>query len=116
MNDKTSEFVPLEGLIAELESLPGIDDDKADRESARQQMEREHALGLATVRKIAQLTQAEVAEKMGVGQTSVSRLEARPDMLLSTMKSYFDAVGAHATITIRIGSVEHRVDLNELVE
>lgn len=78
-------------------------------------MERAHRVGLATIRQVAALTQAEVAEKMGVRQTSVSRLEARPDMLLSTMKGYFDAVGAEATITIRVGGTEQHVRLDELV-
>ncbi|MGL5827381.1 MAG: hypothetical protein ACRCYU_21620, partial [Nocardioides sp.] len=80
-----------------------------------EQMERQHRIGLATIRQVAALTQAEVAQKMGIRQTSVSRLEGRPDILLSTMKAYFDAVGAEATITIRVGDVEHRVALAELV-
>jgi transcriptional regulator with XRE-family HTH domain len=39
----------------------------------------------AMIRKAAQLTQAEVARKLGVGQAAVSRLEGREDMLLSTL-------------------------------
>lgn len=109
------EFAPADDVFAALESIPGINDDRAERNAAREQMERQHRIGLATIRQVAALTQAEVAEKMGIRQTSVSRLEARPDMLLSTLKAYFDAVGADATITIRIGGVEHRVALNELV-
>lgn len=115
MTEQHSEFAPADDVFAALESIPGINDDLPQREAAREQMEREHRIGLATIRQVAALTQAEVAEKMGVRQTSVSRLEARPDMLLSTMKAYFDAVGAEATITIRVGDVEHRVSLDELV-
>jgi predicted XRE-type DNA-binding protein len=109
------EFAPADDLFAALESIPGINDDLPQRQSAREQMEREHRVGLATIRHVAALTQAEVAEKMGVRQTSVSRLEARPDILISTLKAYFDAVGAEATITIRVGGVEHRATLDELV-
>jgi DNA-binding XRE family transcriptional regulator len=110
-----SEFAPADDVFAALESIPGINDDLPQREAARDQMEREHKIGLATIRQVAHLTQTEVAKKMGIRQTSVSRLEARPDMLLSTMKAYFDAVGAEATIVIRIGGVEQHIGLDELV-
>lgn len=113
--ESANEFAPADDVFDALESIPGINDDLPEREAAREQMERQHRVGLATIRSVAALTQAEVAEKMGVRQTSVSRLEARPDMLLSTMKAYFDAVGAEAVITIRVGDVEHRVPLDELV-
>lgn len=114
-SDGANQFAPAEDVFATLEAIPGINDDLEQRTAARDQMEREHRVGLATIRQVARLTQAEVAEKMGIRQTSVSRLEGRPDMLLSTMKAYFDAVGAEATITIRVGAVEHRVPLDELV-
>lgn len=114
--DTVSDFAPIDDVMNALESLPGINDDLPERTAAREQMERQHKIGLATIRQVAALTQTEVAEKMGVRQTSVSRLEARPDMLLSTMKAYFDAVGAEATITIRVGDTEHHVRLDELVQ
>lgn len=110
-----SGFAPADDVFELLESVPGINDDLAEREAASEQMEREHRIGLATIRQVAALTQAEVAEKLGVVQTSVSRMETRGDMLLSTMKSYFDAVGAEATITIRVGGVEHKARLDELL-
>lgn len=115
MTEQHTDFAPADDVFAALESIPGINDDLTDRQAAREQMERQHRVGLATIRQVAALTQTEVAEKMGVRQTSVSRLEARPDMLLSTMKAYFDAVGAEATITIKVGGIEHRVALDELV-
>ncbi|MCL2423002.1 MAG: helix-turn-helix transcriptional regulator [Micrococcales bacterium] len=108
-------FAPADDVFAALESIEGLNDDKDERDAAREQMEREYRVGLATIRKVAELTQAEVARKMGIRQTSVSRLEARPDMLLSTLKAYFDAVGAEATIIVRVGDVEHRASLAELV-
>ncbi len=111
----TSEFAAADDVFDALESIPGINDDLAGREAARDQMERAHKIGLATIRQVAHLTQTEVAQKMGIRQTSVSRLEARPDILLSTMKAYFDAVGAEATIVIRIGDVEQHVSLAELI-
>lgn len=114
--EQQAEFAPADDVFEALESIPGLNDNLAERLAAREQMEREHWAGLATIRQVAALTQAEVAQKLGVRQTSVSRLESRPDMLLSTMKAYFDAVGAEAEITIRVNGVEHRVALEDLVE
>lgn len=113
--DTDSAFGPIDDVMEALESLPGMDGDLPERQAAREQMERQHRIGLATIRQVAALTQNEVAEKMGVRQTSVSRLEARPDILLSTMKAYFDAVGAEATITIRVGGTEQTLALDELL-
>jgi len=112
---KEPDFASADDVIAALESIPGINDNIAERMAARDQMEREHKIGLATIRRVAALTQAEVAKKMGIGQTSVSRIEQRDDILLSTMKHYFDALGADATIVIRMGDVEHRVALDEIL-
>ncbi len=46
------------------------------------------------LRRAQELTQAHVAEILGVEQDSVSRMERRADMLLSTMSSYVEAMGA----------------------
>ena len=51
-------------------------------------------VNLAMIRKAAQMTQVEVARKLGVGQGVVSRLEHRDDMLLSTLYDYLMATGA----------------------
>lgn len=43
-------------------------------------------------------TQVEVAEILGVGQDSVSRLENRSDLLVSSLRDYVEAVGGHLTL------------------
>jgi transcriptional regulator with XRE-family HTH domain len=48
-------------------------------------MDRVYAMNLAMIRKAAQMTQVEVARKLGVGQGAARRLERRDDMLLSTL-------------------------------
>ncbi len=48
-------------------------------------MDRVNAMNLAMIRKAVQMTQVEVARKLGVGQGVVSLLEHRDDMLLSTL-------------------------------
>jgi DNA-binding XRE family transcriptional regulator len=102
-------------VLQMLESIPGINDDLPARQDARRQAEREYQLGLASIRNAMSLTQAEVAEQMGVTQASVSRTEARPDILLSTLRHYFDALGVTATLTIKVGDSQIATDLDHLL-
>jgi DNA-binding XRE family transcriptional regulator len=48
---------------------------------------------LRDLRQALALTQEHVAEILGVGQESVSRLEKRSDLLLSTLSGYIKAMG-----------------------
>jgi DNA-binding XRE family transcriptional regulator len=56
--------------------------------------DRVYKIDLAMIRRAASLTQVELAEKLGVGQGAVSRVEGRDDMLLSTLLGYLHAAGA----------------------
>lgn len=55
-------------------------------------------MALQHLRKARRLTQVRMAELLGVGQDSVSRLEGRSDLLLSTLKSYVEAMGGSLKI------------------
>lgn len=48
---------------------------------------------LRDLREALALTQERMAELLGIGQDSVSRLERRSDLLLSTLSSYVRAMG-----------------------
>ena len=64
-------------------------------EERRKRIE-ERAAELRTLRELrsaVQRTQTQVAEALGVGQDSVSRMENRSDMLLSTLRRYVEAMG-----------------------
>jgi len=50
---------------------------------------------LRDLRKARDLTQAQLAKTLGIGQDHVSRLEQRSDMLLSTLVSYVQAMGGN---------------------
>ena len=43
-----------------------------------------------------------MAEKLGITQANVSRIESRADMMLSTLSSYARAVDAEVEILVRI--------------
>ncbi|MGO4670072.1 helix-turn-helix domain-containing protein [Bosea sp. 2RAB26] len=53
---------------------------------------------LRQIRKLAGLTQAQVAERLKVGQSAITRLEGRKDLHVSTLREYLGAMGA----TLRI--------------
>jgi DNA-binding XRE family transcriptional regulator len=64
----------------------------------RAQLKREaHAelqrIGFEKLREARQQTQVAVAEKLHVGQGSVSRIEKQSDFLLSTLREYIGALG-----------------------
>lgn len=62
----------------------------------------QRAAELATLKDLRlamQKTQADLAAHLHIGQDSVSRLEKRSDMLLSTLRSYVEAMGGKLELT-----------------
>lgn len=58
------------------------------------------AIRLQQVRESAGLTQEQVAQRMGVTQASLSRLEHRPDVKLSNIRKYIEAIGGRLEISV----------------
>ena len=56
---------------------------------------------LRDLRQARQLTQQHMAKKLGVRQHSISRLEQRSDMLLSTLRDYVRKMGGELILTAR---------------
>jgi DNA-binding XRE family transcriptional regulator len=54
---------------------------------------------LRDLRQALQLTQQSMAKRLGVRQHSISRLEQRSDMLLSTLRDYIGKMGGELVIT-----------------
>jgi predicted transcriptional regulator len=61
---------------------------------------------LRNLRKDQGISQKVVAEVMGIGQDSVSRLERRGDCLLSTMRGYVEAMGGELQIVAKFPGVD----------
>jgi DNA-binding XRE family transcriptional regulator len=96
-------------------SDPQIATDVAQAHAEAEEMDRIYAMNLAMIRKAVQMTQVEVARKLGIGQGAISRLENRGDMLLSTLYDYLTATGAEAAsivVTVRGHKIE--LDLGQL--
>ena len=56
-------------------------------------------LTLRQLRVLLNLTQSVIAERLDIGQHSVSRLENRGDIKLSTLRTYIEALGGQLNIT-----------------
>jgi predicted XRE-type DNA-binding protein len=61
----------------------------------RQELQR---MALEELRSAKQLTQSDMAEMLDVPQSSISRIEQRADMYLSTLRNYIHAVGGELRI------------------
>jgi len=101
--------------IDRLMADPEIAAEVAEIRKASEEMDRVYAMNLAMVRKAGQLTQVEVAKRLGVNQSVVSRMENNDDMLLSTLVGYLTATGAHAVaIVMTVNGREVKLDLERL--
>jgi hypothetical protein len=101
----------LDDLLAD----PQLAADVAAAHADAEEMDRVYAMNLAMIRHAAQMTQVEVARKLGVGQGVISRLEHRDDMLLSTLYDYLMATGADgASIVVTVHGQRIEPDLARL--
>ncbi len=88
-------FVTLEEMIAR---LPTAEQAAIKKRSAELINE---AVTLQQMRKARALTQKKLAKKLGVGQVAISKLEGRSDLLLSTLRTYIEAMGGTLDLIVR---------------
>lgn len=87
----------------------------AEIRAAGEEMDRTYAMSLSMIRRAGELTQEEVATRLGIGQGDVSKLERRDDLLLSTLRKYLTAAGAEdARIVVTVHGHEVELDLAAL--
>lgn len=77
-------------------------------EARTQEMLRE--MPLVEVRRQLNVTQEALAVALGTSQASVSKLERRSDIYLSTLRRYVEALGGQLEITARFPDGEIRLD------
>lgn len=73
-----------------------LDDLMAALPAQRRERVEKRAMELATLKDLrvaAEQTQENLAEALGVGQDTISRLEKRSDMLLPTLRHYVESMG-----------------------
>jgi len=113
--DQQNVFVHGNDHLNRLLANPAVAAEVAQAREQVREMDRAHAMNLAMIRKAGELTQIEMAARLGVAQGNVSRLENRGDMLLSTLYGYLTAAGADAArITVSIHGQEIDLDLASL--
>jgi DNA-binding XRE family transcriptional regulator len=71
---------------------------------------------LSELRKGRKISQAKMAEALGIGQMQISRLEKRKDPRLSTMQRTVAAMGGHLTLIATFPDQEPVVLVNPLTE
>lgn len=59
---------------------------------------------LSEIRRLAGLTQEQMAESMGIQQSALSRLESQDDMHVSTLQRLVEALGGELEITAKLPS------------
>jgi DNA-directed RNA polymerase specialized sigma subunit len=108
-------FIRGNDRISQLAQRPDLAEGVAQVRRDMEEADRTHAMGLAALRQAAELTQVELARRMGVTQAAVSRMEQPHDLLLSTLNAYLEAVGGNATIIVRFADGhEAQLDLSQL--
>ena len=76
----------------------------AKQPAQRRAKVQQRAAELATLKDLrhaVERTQEELATALGVGQDTISRLEQRSDMLLSTLQRYIEAMGGKLDLVAR---------------
>jgi DNA-binding XRE family transcriptional regulator len=87
--------IPLEEVVA---ALPKEEQEATAKRGAELVAKVRRRMTLAELRKGRKITQATVAEALGIGQMQISRLEKRKDPRLSTMQRTVAAMGGHLTL------------------
>ena len=110
---KKKTFRRMNGRIEELANSPLIADDVRRYAAEREHVNRVYAQGLADIRRAGKLTQQQLADSLNTDQGTVSRIERRHDLLLSTLRDYLAAAGVeHSRIVVEREGVEIVLDLD----
>ncbi len=103
--------------ISQEEVMASLPPERRARIQARAQELIEEEMTLRDLRSVHHLTQERVAELLGIEQDSVSRMERRADMLLSTMSSYVEAMGGKLRLIAEFPNRKpYTVKLGDLTE
>jgi hypothetical protein len=71
---------------------------------------------LRQLREARERSQVEMAEKLHMNQASVSKLERRTDMYLSTLRSFIEAMGGKLEIVARFPNQAIRITQFEMLD
>ncbi len=108
-------FIRGNDRISRLAQRPDIAAEVAQVRVGMAEADRTYAMGLAALRQAAELTQVELARRMGITQAAISRMEQPHDLLLSTLNSYLQAIGGTARMIVSFADGHETIlDLGQL--
>jgi hypothetical protein len=108
-------FIRGNDRISRLAQRPDIAAGVAQVRADMADADRTYAMGLAALRQAADLTQVELARRLGVTQAAISRIEQPHDLLLSTLNSYLGAIGGRASVIVTFADGHEAIlDLSQL--
>jgi len=111
----TKTFVAGDERVRRLREKPTLSEDVEVARREMRESDRAQAIGLAALRRAADLTQVELARQLGVSQAAVAKTEQRRDLLLSTLNAYLEAIGGHLRIIVSFdGGGEVELDVGQL--
>jgi len=112
MTDKTFTDITdeVDAVLADPALAPKIAEHQAEMADA----DRRYAMGLAAVRHAFDLTQTELAARLGVSQANVAKIEKRNDLLVSTLPSYLGALGGEVRILVSFHGQDVELSLEAL--
>ena len=84
--------------------------DARQRKIANRVKQTIESMPLEEIRKARQLTQAKLAETLGVNQGEISKIEHRTDVYLSTLAAYIEALGGKLEVRAVFADREMRID------
>ena len=85
-------------LTEKMAALSPERQERIEAETARLQAE---YMTMQDLRKARELTQVRLAEILGKSQVTIAQMEKRTDVLLSTLRSYIEAMGGHLDLVVR---------------
>ncbi len=108
------DFTDITDEVDALLATPDSADKIAEHRAEMKEADRRYAMGLAAVRHAFDLTQTELAERLGVSQANIAKIEKRSDLLVSTLHSYLGALGGDVRIVVSFQGREIEVTLDAL--
>jgi len=86
---------------------------EAEQRIAKEVKEADGVMRLQQIREARAMTQVTLAQALQVNQGSISKMEKKADMYVSTLRSYIEAMGGHLNITAEFEGTKVKIDLFE---
>ena len=83
------------------EKMAALDPDRQARIKAETERLQAEYMTIQDLRKARHMTQVRMAEILGKSQVTVAQMEKRTDVMLSTLRSYIEAMGGTLDLVVR---------------